>query len=80
MESNEHLISEGVKVPDVNKVEKNDKLTLKVNSDTQKPKESDRNELIDKTSFQTKKKAAFYVKYATITGNFGVFIYRKSEK
>ena len=52
MESNEHLISEGVKVPDVNKVEKNDKLTLKVNSDTQKPKESDRNELIDKDQDQ----------------------------
>ena len=52
MESNEHLISEGDKVPDVNKVEKNDKLTLKVNSDTQMPKESDRNELIDKDQDQ----------------------------
>ena len=45
MEPKEQLISEGDKVPDVNNVEK-EKLTLKVNSETNKPKESDRNELI----------------------------------
>ena len=51
MESNA-LISEGDKVPDVDKLEKDDKLTLKVNSDKQQPKESDRNELIEKDKDQ----------------------------
>ena len=51
METHE-LISEGEKAPDVDKLNNNDKLTLKVNSDTQQPKESDRNELIDKDKEQ----------------------------
>ena len=55
METKENLISEGDNnIPNVNKVE-NDKLTLKVKSETQNPKESDRNELIQNDVFEKEK-------------------------